>query len=94
MNDLISKAQTVKAIINAIDRTPLYENSRDFCIALNDGMSKAIKIVNCQPTINAQPVVRCGECEYWNCATTECLYHYLELPCGDDYCSKGEKMEL
>ena len=47
-----------------------------------------------QPTVDAVPVVRCGECRF-RCCNNKCI---LDDPPrrdfdDDDFCSQGEKME-
>ena len=61
-----------------------------------DGWNAAIDIIDNAPTIDAVPVVRCGECKY-------CVFHCGEHFCiklmafpvveTDDFCSYGERRE-
>lgn len=50
------------------------------------------------PTIDAEPVVRCKDCKYWQDNNggyphEECRWGKEETPDGDDYCSYGERRE-
>ena len=46
------------------------------------------------PTIDAVPVVRCGECKY-NTSEKKCLYpdSIIKIPDDNDFCSYGERKE-
>lgn len=53
------------------------------------------KIINDAPTIEAEPVVRCKECRYWN-SKTDMTYCDRLAWVGtekDDYCSFAERRE-
>lgn len=48
------------------------------------------------PTIDAEPVVRCGECKYWTGYCTNKIWQsptddYLPQTYADDFCSYGER---
>ena len=60
----------------------------DLCIG------DALKEINNAPTIDAVPVVRCGECKY-NTSEKKCLYpdSIIKIPDDNDFCSYGERKE-
>ena len=64
----------------------------------SDTYDKAMIIdtIDEQPTIDAVPVVRCGECEYWTGYCTNGIWQsptddYLPQTYADDFCSYGER---
>lgn len=63
-------------------------------IAFLRGAIAAEELVKNAPTIDAEPVVRCKDCKYFN---KKARTHYCELdgaPSGDKfYCSYGVKMD-
>jgi hypothetical protein len=67
--------------------------------AFDEFVTKIIpNIINNAPTIDAVPVVRCGECEYYQDNNGgyphgECRWGHDETPDADDYCSYGERKE-
>ena len=63
------------------------------CKAVWHGMELAIKVLHNCPTIDAEPVVRCKDCEHYQ---TDVLFN-RNYCCGrlrkpEDYCSYGAKM--
>ena len=67
-------------------------NSQDYGMFWTGGIEKAIDEA---PTIDAEPIVRCKDCKYWDyevdndvgfCTRTEdCDWN------ADDFCSRGER---
>lgn len=55
-------------------------------------------LINEQPTIDAVPVVRCKECEYYNitcCSSGTGWCENMDMGVSDDfYCANGAKMEV
>lgn len=57
-----------------------------------------MKIVNRIPTMEAEPVVRCKDCKYWQDNNDgypheECRWGNGETPDANDFCSYGERKE-
>ena len=55
-------------------------------------------IINNAPTIDAEPVIYCKDCEYWQDNNggyphDECRWGKGETPDSTDYCSFGEKAD-
>ncbi len=58
----------------------------------------ALNAIDATPTIDAVPVVRCGDCMYYQDNNggyphPDCRWGHDETPDADDYCSFGEKMD-
>ena len=75
----------------AID--PVYRNTNS-----NIDMFTAMEILDELPTIDAVPVVRCGECRYRELAKVNCKGYTICPASGmeitdDDFCSYGERKE-
>lgn len=70
-------------------------------LSMRGGINKAFCCMEQTPTIDAVPVVRCGECKYWLCVEDgfgDCTNRRLHLDgCADpsmkmdDFCSCGER---
>lgn len=56
-------------------------------LAQMDERTKAKEMVADAPTVDAVPVVRCGECRYWDHFS---LCVHMER---DDFCSQGERKD-
>ena len=62
-----------------------------------DTLLTVINVLDCQPTIDAVPVVRCKDCKHWEgfaggsekgfCVDGDCIMY------EDDFCSYGERKE-
>lgn len=63
-------------------------NSQDYGMFWTGGIEKAIDEA---PTIDAEPIVRCKDCKYYEGKNTYCANDRLATP--DDYCSIGERRE-
>lgn len=52
-------------------------------------------MINNAPTVDAVPVVRCGECKYYEAENHNCLDEmaYSRTWCENDYCSFGERKD-
>ena len=72
-------------------------------LAQMDERTKAKEMVADAPTVDAVPVVRCGECKYWDrspsCSATP-QYHACKRrifadvhTMRDDFCSQGERKD-
>lgn len=46
----------------------------------------------CAPTIDAEPVIRCNMCKYYEADTGFCYYHDHGMD-WDGFCSRGAKMD-
>lgn len=63
-----------------------------------DAFYETLEIIKNQPTVNAVPVVRCGECEYWQNDGVH-IYGMCENPnignvkLDTDFCSYGERKD-
>lgn len=68
------------ALINVLKDPPVHAS---LC-----GMTMAdvLSLVDEAPTIDAVPVVRCKDCEYWKVETEQC-----DLFDADDYCSMAKR---
>lgn len=87
-----------------IDADALKDRLKEYCI---DGDTNAgywysiMGIDDCidnAPTIDAEPVVHCRDCKYWQDNNggyphEECRWGKEETPDGDDFCSYGERGE-
>lgn len=65
-----------------------------------DNVPKFYEWLGKQPTIDAVPVVRCGECKYWDrsdpfffngVVRCECKWHENEYWTADGFCSDAER---
>ena len=88
-------------------RRELPEESRDF-FTRDEMILNFQQCVHMQPTIDAVPVVRCGDCkygtwlescqrrrcEYWTCFRNGMVYGRANTVNENDFCSHGEKMEV
>ena len=76
--------QELKKHFNKVDGVKIYHPS----------MELAMLDVKAAPTIDAVPVVRCGECKWRD--TLGCLYVRAKSAKrdDDDYCSDGERREV
>ena len=69
--------------------------------AMRGGINKAFRCMEQTPTIDAVPVVRCGECKYWlhmDDGFGDCTNRRFHIPNiappsmdKDDFCSYGER---
>ena len=81
MSDLISRQDTIDAIVHEldmIDHVPQW---------VSDRLVKALSGV---PSIDAVQVIRCKDCKYYKENTLACSRYGLE---DDDYCSWAERRE-
>ena len=62
-------------------------------------ISEGIRKINEQPTVDAEPIVRCKDCIWWCECKTKDKFPYKKDSCNkfgakmnaDDFCSKGEE---
>lgn len=71
--------------------------------AYEEGWFDAIETIEKQPTVEAEPMVRCKDCKYWNKHHFVDIYvcsihnkegqypHLLFEMTADDFCSRGER---
>ena len=83
--------------VDALDKTVQRLNEMGAGITRNE-YKRIDGILFEMPTVDAEPVVRCKDCKWyerkypWNGHVYECSY--LEFPMDDnDYCSMGERKE-
>ena len=80
MSRLIDADELIKILQNREDAPPGWEGA-----TFKDAFSVVIMDIIAQPSIDAEPVVRCKDCK-WGA--------YCNLPfCGDEFCSDGERRE-
>ena len=84
-----------------IDADALSEKLCETTIFIKDG-EVFQRMINDAPSIDAVPVVRCGECEYWKCnpnteeygVCKKVSYDDFEVVMdSDDFCSYGKRRE-
>lgn len=60
-----------------------------------DGFRECIDIVYYEPTVNAEPVIRCEDCKYFKfgngCILQSIDYDWEEQMYANDFCSRGVK---
>ena len=59
------------------------------------GLAYAMTDIRIAPTVDAVPVVRCGECKYYDEKDHNCLDEMMYARCWmqTDFCSFGERRE-
>lgn len=95
MDDLISRAEAIKAICE--DGTRLEREGR-YILLMPSRKQRDADILSALPTVDAVPVVRCKDCRYWQDNNGGEQYDYCkwrldETPDEDDFCSLGERKE-
>lgn len=54
-------------------------------------------LIDDQPTVDAEPIIRCEECKYFmygnGCILQGVDYSWEEQMYADDFCSRGERAE-
>ena len=82
-----------------IDADTLKEECIDVLVGGGNYMSAVLlEDIDNAPTIEAEPVVYCRDCKYWQDNNggyphEECRWGKGETPDGDDFCSYGERKE-
>ena len=56
-------------------------------------LDKAMEMIEAAPTIDAVPVVRCGECKWFIGVGHYCKYFREKIKRTHGYCSYGERRE-
>ncbi len=59
-------------------------------------ISEGIRKINEQPTVDAEPIIRCKDCKHYRDNVGECEYVWehqgvIVDVLADDFCSRGEK---
>ena len=87
-----------------IDATNAIE-SIDYYNGMRKMKDMALHAIEKQPTVNADPVVRCGECKWWKCADESEIIRYGDcthpssairkncLPNETWFCADGERKD-
>lgn len=57
-----------------------------------EGAKTAITLLQKEPTVDAEPVVRCKDCEYW-VENEHCLAWEYNYSDADGYCYLGKRRE-
>ena len=89
----MSRLIDADALLLALDKRKTYELADGRNRAYGKGVRDAMKDVGKQPTVDAVPVVRCGECrhKYLEHDVWMCRFG-LMMPSPDGFCSYGEKV--
>lgn len=70
------------------------ECEREEAKAIMLSLDSVLELIDNVPAIDAEPVVRCGDCEHWNSDTKGCKRNpSVEAWEETDYCSYGESTE-
>ena len=75
------------ALDKQIDKIDINDNP-------DEQLQKIYKLIDNAPSIDAVPVVRCKDCEWWK--TSGCAIDVSSLddvPSADDFCSFGERAD-
>jgi hypothetical protein len=60
------------------------------------GIERAESEIECAPTVDAVPVIRCKDCKWWKFNGREYYCDEKDAmvePCENDYCSRAERKE-
>lgn len=58
------------------------------------GIERAESEIECAPTIDAVPVIRCKDCKWYYRGGATCMFwDGANGMCGDDFCGKAERKE-
>ena len=96
---LIDATRLVKLTLLERDKIPLNiverysfgtESPNRHGQAMRGGIRKVLRIIEQAPTIDAVPVVRCGDCKWYDSAFSACSKSGLCVT-RDFYCADGEK---
>lgn len=94
---LIDATRLVKLALLERDKIPLSvkerygfgtESPNHHGQSMRGGIRKILRLIEQAPTIDAVPVVRCGECE-WNDVCKKALFYLGK----NGFCSKGKRMD-
>lgn len=91
-------ADAMKAEVESLDAE---SNNRIYKCAMEDMLEFFIELIDKQPTIEAEPVIHCNDCAFWEskrvsceglarCRTGESGYRYRF---GHDFCSRAQKRD-
>ena len=95
MSDLISR----QAAIDAIHNLYAIHGSEGSWIDQKDAFKALNSLPSAQPTVDAEPVIRCKDCKYYSYGTVEgkhlCMsVKYRFTPTTEDeWCSRAERKE-
>ena len=63
------------------------------CFSAADAIQGAVEKIKTAPAVDAEPVIRCNVCKYYETDTGYCHMHDHGMD-WDDFCSRGEKVGM
>ena len=85
-NDLISRSALIE-YFKDLERAL----AKARCFNAADAIQGAVKKIKTAPAVDAEPVIRCNVCKYYETDTGYCHMHDHGMD-WDDFCSRGEKV--